>query len=141
MEWGAAQQTAFQHLKDVLIDTPVLRVADPTKSYILQTNASERGLGAVLSQLEGQGEEHPVAFASRKLLPREMNYSTIEKECLAIVWALKFFNTYLYGQVFTIETNHQPLSWLHHMKNSNARLTRWALAILPYQFEVKHRRG
>ena len=117
MEWGAAQQTAFQHLKDVLIDTPVLRAADPTKSYILQTDTLERGLGAVLSQLDGQGEEHPVAFTSRKLLPREMNYSTIEKECLAIVWALKFFNTYLYGQVFTIETNHQPLSWLCRMKN------------------------
>ena len=141
VEWGAAQQTAFQHLKDVLIDTPVLRVADPTKPYILQTDASERGLGAVLSQVDRRGEEHPVAFASRKLLPREMNYSTIEKECLAIVWALKFFNTYLYGQVFTIETDHQPLSWLHRMKSSNARLTRWALAIQPYQFEIKHRRG
>ena len=141
MEWGVAQQTAFQRLKDALIDTAVLRVADPTKPYILQTDASERGLGAVLSQVDAQGEEHPVAFTSRKLLPQEMNYSTIEKECLAIVWALKFFNTYLYGQAFTIEIDHQPLSWLHRMKNSNARLTRWALAIQPYQFEIKHRRG
>ena len=120
---------------------PVLRVVDPTKAYVLQTDASERGLGAVLSQRDQKGEEHPVAFTSRKLLPREMNYSTIEKECLAIVWALKFFHTYLYGQPFTIETDHQPLSWLHRMRNSNARLTRWALDIQPYHFEIKHRRG
>ena len=57
----------------------VLRVANPTKPYILQTDASERGLGVVLSQVDAQGEEHPVAFTSRKLLPQEMNYSTIEK--------------------------------------------------------------
>ena len=141
MEWGVDQQTAFQYLKDALIDTAVLRVADPMKPYILQTDASEEGLGAVLSQVDAQGEEHPVAFTSRKLLPWEMNYSTIEKECLAIVWVLKFFNTYLYGQTFTIETDHQPSSWLHRTKNSNARLTRWALAIQPYQFEIKHRQG
>ena len=76
-------------MKDALIDTAVLRVADPTKPYILQTDASERGLGAVLSQVDAQGEEHPVAFTSRKLLLREMNYSTIEKECLAIVMGIE----------------------------------------------------
>ena len=79
MEWSVAQQTTFQHLKDALIVKAVLRVANPTKPYILQTDASERGLGVVLSQVDAQGEEHPVAFTSRKLLPREMNYSTIEK--------------------------------------------------------------
>ena len=89
--------------------------ADPTKSSILQTDALERGLGAVLSQVDGRGEEHPVAFASRKLLPREINYSTIE-ECLATVWALKFLNTYLNGQLFAIKTDHQRLSWLHRIK-------------------------
>ena len=70
--------------------------------------------------MDGKGEEHPVVFTSRKLLP---SYSTIENEFLAIVWALKFLNTYLYGQTFTIETDHQPLSWLHRMRNSNAQLT------------------
>ena len=87
MEWGVAQQTAFQHLKDVLIDTAVLRVANPMKPYIVQTDASERGLGAVLSKVDAQGEEHPVAFTSRKLLPREINYSTREgmpSHCMGI---------------------------------------------------------
>ena len=141
VDWGIPQETAFQRLKELLIEMPVLRVADPTKPYLLQTDASERGLGAVLSQMDGKGEEHPVAFTSRKLLPREMHYSTIEKECLAIVWALKFFHTYFYGQTFTIETDHQPLSWLHRFRNSNARLTRWALAIQPCHSEINHRRG
>ena len=140
VEWSAIHGTAFRGLKGLLVVMPTLRVTDPTQPYILQTDASDRGLGAVLSQGTEQ-EEHPVAFASRKLLPREVNYSTIEKECLAIVWALKFFNTYLYGQNFTIETDHQPLAWLHRMRSSNSRLTRWALAIQPYYFKMKHRRG
>ncbi len=81
----------------------ILKVADPKKSYILQTDASGHGGGALLNQVAEDGLEHPVAFASRKLLPREMKYSTIEKECLAIVWALNTFYVYLYGELFTIE--------------------------------------
>jgi len=99
-----------------------------------QTDASEQGLGAVLSQLEDGEEEHPVAFTSRKLMPREKNYSTIEKECLAIVCSLQVFHVYLYGQKFSIETDHQPLSWLRCMKNANQWLTRCALAVQPYCF-------
>ena len=88
---------------------PVLKVVEPDKPYILQTDASDLGLGAVLSQLK-DGEEHPVSFASRKLLPREKNYLIIEKECLDIVWSLQVFYVCLFGQRFTIETDHQPLS-------------------------------
>ena len=91
-------------LKELLLTPPVLKVAEANKQYVLQTDASEQGLGAVLSQLEENGEEHPVAFASRKLLPREKNYSVVEKECLAIVWSLQMFHMYLYGQRFVIET-------------------------------------
>ena len=139
--WTSLVERSFQSLKDSLVKSPVLRVADPTKPFTLQTAASERGLGAVLSQADSEGKDHPVAYASRKLHQREQNYATIEKECLAIVWALKIFHTYLYGQNFLIETDHQPLTWLHRMKNANARLTRWSLAIQPYSFRVTHRRG
>ena len=76
-------------------------MADPLKPYILQMDASDQGLGAVLSQDDQLGEEQPVAYTSRKLLPRETRFSTIE-ECLAIVWALQFFHVYWYGQSFTI---------------------------------------
>jgi len=95
-------------------------VANPAKPFILQTDASHYGLGAVLSQEGQDGCEHPVAYASRKLLPREVKYAVIEKECLAIVWALKVFHVYLHGQAFTVETDHQSLSWLHRMRNANA---------------------
>ena len=78
----------------------MLKVIEPDKPYILQTDASELGLGDVLSQLEESGEEHPVAFASRKLLPREKNYSVIEKECLAIVWALQAFHVFVWPEVY-----------------------------------------
>ena len=139
--WDDACEGAFQKLKAALVAKPVLKVADPTEPFVLQTDASNFGLGAVLSQNGDDGCEHPVAYASRKLLPREVNYAVVEKECLAIVWALKFFHVYLYGQEFAIETDHKPLSWLDRMKSTNARLTRWSLQIQPYRFEMRYRKG
>ena len=106
-------------------------MVEPDKPYILQADASELGLGAVLSHVK-DSEEHPVAFASRKLLPREKNYSVIQKECLAIMWSLQVFYVYLLGQRLTIETDHQPLSWLENMKNANQGMSRWALAVQPF---------
>ena len=141
VKWNDRCEKAFCTLKELLLTPPVLKVAEANKQYVLQTDASEQGLGAVLSQLEENGEEHPVAFASRKLLPREKNYSVVEKECLAIVWSLQMFHVYLYGQRFVIETDHQPLSWLHRMKNPNQRLTRWALAVQPHCFKMHHHSG
>ena len=141
VKWNERCGEAFRKLKELLSTPPILKVAEPNKQYVLQTDASEQGLGAVLSQIGENGEEHPVAFASRKFLPREKNYSVIEKECLAIVWSLQVFHVYLYGQKFSIETDHQPLSWLGRMKNNNQRLTRWALSIQPYRFEIRHRSG
>ena len=138
VKWNERSGEAFQKLKELLLTPPILKVAEPNKRYVLQTDASEQGLGAVLSQI---GESSEVAFASRKFFPREKNYSVIEKECLAIVWSLQVFHVYLYGQKFSIETDHQPLSWLGRMKNNNQRLTRWALSIQPYCFEIRHRSG
>ncbi len=139
--WTQQCEEAFTLLKEKLVHPPVLKVPDVHKPFTLQTDASDVGLGAVLNQMDDDGEEHPVAYASRKLKPRETRYSTIEKECLAIVWAIKFFETYLYGQEFTLFTDHNPLTWLHTMKNSNSRLTRWALALQDAKFKIHHRPG
>ena len=96
--WTSDCDKAFQELKTAMVQATVLKVADFSKPFVLQTDTSEIGLGAVLSQKDGDGNEHSVAYyASRKLPLREVNYATIEKECLAIVWALRFFYTYLYG--------------------------------------------
>ena len=119
VKWSEQSGEAFRKLKELLLTPPILKVAEPNKQYVLQTDASEQGLGAVLGQIGEDSEEHPVAFASRKFLPSEKNYSVIEKECLAIVWSLQVFRVYLYGQKFTMETDHQPLSWLGRMKNNN----------------------
>ena len=132
---------SVKKLKHKLSESPVLRVPDFSRAFIVQTDASEVGIGAVLTQTDENGHEHPIAFASRKLKPREQKYAVIEKECLAIVWALGFFHSYLYGQHFVSETDHQPLKWLQQMKNKNQRLIRWALSLQPFKFDIRHRAG
>ena len=88
----------------------MLITPDWDKPFVLQTDASATGLGYVLSQINADGEEHPIAFGSKKLLPREINYSAIEREALAIVKGIQHFRTYLEGTSFKIETDHNPLT-------------------------------
>ncbi|XP_051561997.1 uncharacterized protein LOC127445759 [Myxocyprinus asiaticus] len=113
---------------------------DRAGAYRIPTDASDRGLGAVLSQVVG-GEERPVLYISRKLSLRETKYSTVEKECLAIKWAVLTLRYYLLGRAFTLCSDHAPLQWLHRMKDTNARITRWYLALQPFKFKVVHRPG
>ena len=128
-------------LKGLLCSEPILKSPDFEQEFILQTDALERGIGAVLSQRNDAGAEHPVAFYSRKLLPREVRYSTIEKECLAIKAATHAFRVYLLERRFVIQTDHRALEWLNRLKDNNARLTWWSLALQPYQFAVRYRAG
>ena len=100
----------------MLTSTPVLSSSDFEKTFILQTDASGYGVGAVLSQTVGEGLDHPVAYFCRKLLHRKQKYSAIEKEYLAIKIALKAFQIYLLGQPFIIKTDHQTLQWLSNNK-------------------------
>ena len=109
-----------------------------TKPFFVQTDASDRGIGAVLSQLDTDGTDHPVLFYSRKLLSHEERYAMVEKECLAICDAVK---VYLLGHLFTIQTDHRTLEWLKKLKDNNARLTRWSLALQPFEFKVTYRKG
>ena len=101
------------------------------KPFVLRTDASDVGIRAVLLQ-QHEGKLFPVAYASKKLLPRERNYSIIEKECLDVVWAVKRFNVYLYGAPFVLQTDHRPLAYLNRTKFTNGRITRWALFLQPY---------
>ena len=105
--WNAKCDEAFKELKELLYTSPVLRNPDFVKLFILQTDASERGVGAVLSQTDETGEEHPIAYFSKKRLPREERYSTVEKECLAIKLAIQAFWVYLLERRFTIQTDHR----------------------------------
>ena len=141
MEWSAECEKSFQWLKQLLCTDPVLRSPDFSKEFILQTDASDHGVGAVLSQLDVGGQDHPVAYFSKKLLPREEHYATGEKECLAIKLAVQAFRVYLLGRPFVIETDHRSLEWLDRLRENNSRLTRWCLAPQPFEYQVKHRRG
>ncbi|XP_063813504.1 uncharacterized protein LOC135052435, partial [Pseudophryne corroboree] len=141
VDWTTACELAFQSLKTALVQAPVLMAPDYSKNFVVQTDASQYGLGAVLSQEGPDGQEHPVAYLSRKLLPREVGYATIEKECLAIVWAVKKLQPYLYGRHFTVVTDHNPLRWLQHTTGENGRLLRWSLALQVYDFHIIHKQG
>ena len=78
-----------------------------------------------------------MAYASKKLSPAQSSYATVEKECLAIVWGLQTFHCYLYGRLFTIQTDHAPLAFLKTAKLTNAKLMRWALKLQPFMFKVE----
>lgn len=122
-------------MKDLLCKRPILKLPDFDRTFILRTDASEDGIGAVLLQLEND-EKLPVAYASRKLQGREQSYAVIEKECLAVVWGVQKFHQYLYGHEFLLETDHQPLTYLDKSKTENSRLMRWALLLQQYRFRI-----
>ncbi|GFR78367.1 reverse transcriptase [Elysia marginata] len=138
--WEEAQLNAFRNLKAALTSKPVLKLPDFEKPFILSTDASDTGLGAILKQ-DHDGEKFPVVYLSRKLLPREQRYSVVEKECLALVWAVKSLNTYLWGRQFVIETDHAPLLYLNKARSENGRLMRWALLLSQYRFQLKSVKG
>lgn len=123
-----------------MVSSPVLKLPNFDSSFLVQTDASDVGLGAVLLQDE-DGVRLPVMYASRKLSKTEKNYSVIEKECLGIVWALQKFEKYLYGREFVLETDHRPLMYLQRSKLANSRLMRWSLLIQPYRFRIEAIKG
>ena len=139
--WTDVCDQAFLKLKSLLCSSPILASPNFQRPFVLQTDASDRGIGAVLSQEDEDSVERPIAYYSRKLAPREERYSVIEKECLAIKDGITAFQVYLLGRPFTIQTDHRALVWLNQLKDKNSRLTRWSLLLQPYQFKVHHRIG
>ena len=137
--WSTECEVAFNSLKKALCESPVLQSPDFNKQFVLQTDASDRGVGAVLSQKDENGCDRPIAFYSKKLLPRETRYSTLEKECMAIKLGVEAFRVYLIGRKFIIQTDHRSLIWLNKLKEKNARLCRWSLSLQDYVFDVEHR--
>ncbi|KAJ2952044.1 hypothetical protein O0L34_g4305 [Tuta absoluta] len=130
----------FENCKTLLTNDPILQYPDFSKEFNLTTDASNVALGAILSQ-GPIGSDRPIAYASRTLNDSEMNYSTIEKELLAIVWSTKYFRPYLFGRQFKIITDHKPLQWLLQTKEPNSRLTRWKLKLAEYNFTIIYKKG
>ena len=140
LTWTDETNAAFERLKNALCEEPVLIAPDFNKPFLLQTDASGTGLGAVLAQVI-DGDEHPILYVSRKLLAHERNYATVEKECLAVKWAIHHLRYYLWGRTFTLITDHAPLKWMSRNKDTNDRVTRWFLELQDYHFTVEHRPG
>ena len=109
--------------------------------YITNWRFRQRSRSCTEPTWRDDEKDHPVAYFSRKLLPRETRYSTIEKECLAIKLGIQAFSTYLLGRKFKVQTDHRSLKWLSQLKESNSRLTRWSLFLQTYDFSISHRSG
>ena len=139
-ERTAAQENAFQHLKSKLTRQPILQYPDFSKEFVLTPDASNQGLGAVLSQ-GPIGKDLPVAYASCSLNSAVSHYTTSEKELLAIVWSTKYFSPYLHGRKFRIISDHKPLVWIMNVKDLGSRLMRWKIQLAEYDYEIIHKSG
>ena len=138
--WNPEAQDAFEKLKQQLVTPPILTFPDFAQEFIVHTDASDVALGGVLSQVQ-DGLEKPIAYWSRQLSKAERNYSTIEREALAVVSAIKEFYPYLYGFSFTLVTDHDPLTSLKGLKDVGGRLNRWLLFLQQFQYRIVYKPG
>lgn len=140
IEWNPEAQEALGRIKVALTSAPVLANPNYENPFIIQTDASDSGMGAVLVQGEG-GDERVVAYWSQKLSSAQRKYQTTERECLAVILAVEKFRPYIEGVKFTVITDHASLLWLRNLKDPTGRLGRWALRLQPYDFVLQHRKG
>ena len=135
--WDQRCETAYQALKDALTNTSTMTYFDPNVPSVVLADASPCGLGAILTQ-----NGKVVSYASRALSDVEQRYSQTEREMLAVVWCAEHFHLYLYGESFTICSDHQPLlGIIKSQRPASARIERWRIRLLPYVFELKYRPG
>ena len=138
--WKSVRQNAFEQVKNLLTSASLLAAPQMRKTFKLQVDASKVGAGAVLLQDGEDGVERPVCYCSRKFNTYQLNYSTIEKEAFALVWALENFEVYIGGSPtpIIIYCNHNSLTFLHSLQNPNQRLMRWCLYLQPYNLDITH---
>ena len=142
-QWNRQNDEAYAAAKSALQDDSLLVHYDSTRQLVLACDASQYDLGAVLSHIMDDGQEHPVAYASRTLTPAEKNYSQLEKEALGVVFAVKKFHNYLFGRHFIIESDHRHLfnSSKVISPTASSRITRWTLTLSAYTFTICYKPG
>ena len=140
-QWNSSCQDTFEQLKQKLIQAPVLAFSDFSKHFILETDASGVGLGAVLSQEQEDGKPRPLCDASRTLQTHERNYGVSEQEALAVVWAVKHFRVYLYGHKCRVYTDHEALVSLMNNPHPSGKLAHWGLALQELDLTIHYRPG
>ena len=138
--WTTKQQKAFDYLKGKLMTAPILEYPDFSKPFVLYTDASGTGLGAVLSQYDENKRERVIAYASKSLNKAEANYPITDQECLAVIWAVKHFEQYL-SEPFTVVTDHSALKYLQKCKIPTGRRARWIMYLQQFHFDIIHRPG
>lgn len=139
--WDGNCETAFQTLKEKLTTAPVLAFPDVNGGqFILDCDASNSGIGAVLSQLQ-DGAEKVIAYASRTLSPAEQKYCVTRKEMLSVVFFTKYFRHYLLGRHFIIRTDHSSLRWLSQFKEPDGQVHRWLEQLSQFDYSIIHRPG
>uniref|UniRef100_A0A3B5QLU2 Gypsy retrotransposon integrase-like protein 1 n=1 Tax=Xiphophorus maculatus TaxID=8083 RepID=A0A3B5QLU2_XIPMA len=139
--WSSVCQQAFEDVKRMLCDSPVLLAPDMNKSFKLQVDASHVGAGGVLLQMDVFSIERPVSFFSRKFNRHQLNYSVIEKETLALIWSLQHFEVYVGSGPLTVFTDHNPLTFLNSFRCPNQRLVRWSLFLQSFSLDIRHIKG
>ena len=140
-EWTIGCQNAFDELCKRLVSSPVLAYPDYEQRFVLDTDASDVGIGAVLSQVSDCGSERVIAYASRSLTRPELRYCVTRKELLAVVEFVHHFRQYLLGREFTLRTDHGSLVWIRNFKEPEGQLARWLERLQEYNFTVVHRQG
>lgn len=140
-QWTEEADAAFKKLKECLVSAPVLSCPNYDLPFEVHTDASNYGVGAMLTQ-SVEGKEHPIAYMSRSLTAAEKNYSITERETLAVLVALEHWRCYVEnGKTFTVYTDHSALKWFISLNNPSGRLARWGLRLSSFDFQIKHRRG
>lgn len=140
--WSSKCQKAFENIKSVLCSSPVLAAPLMDRPFELQVDESDVGAGAVLLQKDMNGVERPVSFYSKKFNAFQLNYSVIEEETLALIWALQHFGVYVGSSVpLVVYTDHNPLTFLHSVHCPNRRLMRWMLYLQSYCLDIRHIKG
>lgn len=136
-KWSESAQRAFDHLKSLFTSAPILVTPDSSKQFIVEVDASEAGVGAILSQCSScDNKVHPCAFFSHRLSPAERNYDVGNRELLAIRLALGEWRQWLEGATlpFVMWTDHRNLEYIRSAKRLNTRQARWALFFCPFRF-------
>lgn len=141
--WSEDCTNSFSTLKNKLSSSPIVHMPNPTRKYVMrpfviQSDASHKGMGAVLLQRDENNNEFVIEYASKAFTKCELNYPTIKKEATALVWSIKRFHHYLFGRNFLLESDHRPLQWLMSKKDTMGSLGRMALLLQQYDFEVKY---
>ena len=139
--WGGDESKAFKSLIEMLTSYPILRQPDFSRPFIVSCDASNCAIGAILAQKDDTKREYVCAYASRILKGAECHYGITEKECLAHIWAIKYFRVYLYGTRFTVITDHAALTWLMKLKEPTGRLARWSAYLQDFQFDIVYKKG